>query len=229
MRCLLFGATGAAGTGVLEACLADPKVEEIVVVTRRPTGQRVRELICSDFADLSPLREQFNDVDTCFYCLGVSQIQEPDPDRYRTITHDYALEAANLLREMSPNSTFHFLSGAGAGVDSRWMWARIKGETERDLQALGSPAVTCWRPGYIHPLHERAEISLPERITRLLYPLFKGFRGLSVRADQIGFAMLEAQGVGLRDGTLDNRAIRALADKYLERLKRPPESRTIRE
>ncbi|MHC4940036.1 MAG: Rossmann-fold NAD(P)-binding domain-containing protein [Planctomycetota bacterium] len=210
MRCLLFGATGAAGTGVLEACLAAGV--EPVVITRRPTGKQVREIVCSDFSCFDP--REFRDVDACFFCLGISAMQEPDPGRYRVITHDFAMAAARALGDASPDAVFHFISGAGTNAASRMMWARIKGETERDLQALGTPPVVCWRPGYIHPIERRKTLHWSERITRLLYPLFKGLESASVRADDLGFAIIQAQREGIRGGIVDNRAIRALADRY---------------
>ena len=160
LRVVLFGATGAAGSGVLRQCLDNPRVAEVVAVTRRPLNvesSKLTEVICRDFLDLAPLSEHLTGVDACFYCLGVSQTQVPDPARYREITYDYALAAARSLLLHSPAHTFHFLSGSGADPSgrSRILFARVKGETEVALQELGLAGIVCWRPGYIHPLHPR--------------------------------------------------------------------------
>lgn len=219
MRVMLFGATGAAGSGVLRQCLNDARVTQIVAVTRRPLNvesEKLEEVICDDFLDLEPLSEHFKEIDACFYCLGVSQTQVPAPDRYREITYDYTLAAARALLRHSPTHTFHFLSGSGADPSgrSRILFARVKGETEVALQGLGLAGIVCWRPGYIHPLHPRKNAHWAERLTRALYPLLRGFEGLSIAADDLGRAMLQGAVEDLREGLIDNRAMRALAERY---------------
>ena len=133
MRVALFGATGAAGSGVLRQCLADARVTEIIAVTRRPLGvasPKLTEVIWSDFLDLEPLAKRLTGLDACFYCLGISQTQVPDPARYREITYDFTMAAAQTLLRHSPAHTFHFLSGSGADPTgrSRILFARVKGE-----------------------------------------------------------------------------------------------------
>lgn len=219
MRVALFGATGAAGSGVLRQCLADARVTDIVVVTRRPLGvesPRLKEVICSDFFDLEPLAEHLTGLDACFYCLGVSQTQVPDPVKYREITYDFTVAAARALLRHSPAHTFHFLSGSGADPSgrSRILFARVKGETEVALQGLGLVGVVCWRPGYIHPLHPRENPHWSERLTRMLYPLFRGFNSFSITADNLGRAMLQGAIEGLREGVIDNAAMWGLAGRY---------------
>ncbi len=219
MRVALFGATGAAGSGVLRQCLDDPRVAEIVALTRRPLGvesPKLKEVPCSDFLDLEPLSAHLTGLDACFYCLGVSQTQVPDPAKYREITYDFALAAAQTLLRHSPDHTFHFLSGSGADPTgrSRILFARVKGETEAALQELGLAGIVCWRPGYIHPLHPRENPHWSEGLTRMLYPLLRGFEGLSITADDLGRAMLQGAVEDLREGVIENRAMRDLAGRY---------------
>ena len=220
LRVVLFGATGAAGSGVLRQCLADARVAEVVAVTRRPLNvesSKLTEVICSDFLDLEPLGAHLVGVDGCFYCLGVSQTQVPDPARYREITYDYALAAARALLRHSPAHTFHFLSGSGADPSgrSRILFARVKGETEVALQGLGLAGIVCWRPGYIHPLHPRENPHWSERVMRMIYPPLRGLKGLSIAADDLGRAMLQAAVEDRREGVIDNAEMRALAGRYV--------------
>jgi uncharacterized protein YbjT (DUF2867 family) len=219
MRVALFGATGAAGSGVLRRCLADDRVAEVIAVTRRPLdldASKLKAVICSDFLDLEPVAERLAGVDVCFYALGISQMQVPDPARYRAITYDFTLAAARTLLARSPQHTFHFVSGQGDDPSgrSRMMWARVKGETEVALQRLGPAGLVCWRPAYIHPLRPRANLHWSERLTRTLYPLLRGFQSLSVSADDLGRAMIQAAAEGLSEGVIENRDIRVLAARY---------------
>jgi hypothetical protein len=45
------------------------------------------------------------------------------------------------------NAVFHFINGKGTCLDSRFMWARVKAETERDFMSLVN--AVCWRPAFI--------------------------------------------------------------------------------
>jgi len=53
------------------------------------------------------------------------------------------MAAVAMLRVKSPTAPFQYLSGASAGLKSRWMWARVKAEAERDLIAQFD--AVCWR------------------------------------------------------------------------------------
>ena len=219
MRVVLFGGTGAAGSGILRQCLADDRVAEVIAITRRPldvASPKLKTVICSDFLDLAPIAEHLAGVDVCFYALGISQTQVPDPAKYREITYDYTLAAARALLQHSPAHMFHFLSGSGADPSgrSRILFARVKGETEQALQGMGLQGIVCWRPGYIHPLHPRASPLRGESLTRMLYPFLRGFKGLSVSADDLGRAMLQGALDGLGEGVIENRAIREMAVRY---------------
>ena len=223
MRVTVFGATGVAGSGVLSACLAAPEVEQVVVIVRKSTGvtdPKLQEVIWQDFANLSPLESRLTNIDACFYCLGIASAGMSEQD-YRVVTRDYALAAAKVMLAASPGHAFHFISGGGTNAESRMMWSRIKGQTEIELGQLsvdgrGLARLTCWRPGYIHPQTPREHVGLVERSVRMLYPILRGIRSMSVDAEAIGEAMLEAQRTG-RVGTFENTQLRDLADAWRAR------------
>lgn len=207
---LLFGATGTAGTGALQACVADPLVTEVRAVTRRslPTAHaKVREITCTDFADLTPIADAFTGVDACLFCLGTSVRNVAGEAEYRTIHVQYALAAAHALLARSPQATFVYLSGGGADRRSRMMWARVKAEAEDQLAALPLARLVCARPGGIVPLH-------PTGLERwIVAPLIRAVPALGIGAEALGRAMLAA--VRDRSGpprrTLENRALKACA------------------
>jgi len=54
LKVIVFGATGMVGAGVLIECLADPRVQSVLVVGRKPSGvthPKLREMLRSDFFD----------------------------------------------------------------------------------------------------------------------------------------------------------------------------------
>lgn len=213
MNLLIFGASGSAGGSVLRACLEAPEVEDVCAVVRRPLDAahaKLRTVIHHDFADYSTIPDVFVGVDAVLYCLGISVRQVSGEAEYRRITYDYALAAARTLRAQNGNAAFHFISGSGTHLDSRFMWARVKAETERDVMAVAR--AVCWRPAAIDGVPSRSEPLLYKSL-RPLYGLFAPFRGLYVKGEDIGRAMLFATRERWRNRVVENREIRDIADR----------------
>lgn len=213
MKILLFGATGTAGSGVLQACLHAPEVAEVRAVTRRPLEKihgKLRAVVHGDYLDYSAAAEAFAGVDACFFCLGKSVTQVPGEKEYRQITFAFAAAAAQALQARSPAAAFHYLSGQGANLESRMMWARVKAEAERDL--IARFGAVCWRPAAIDG---EVSLSAPSayRYLRALYVLLRPFRSMYVKAEDIGRAMLQAAEDGVRARVFENAEIRDLADR----------------
>src|SRR6185295_10975892 len=97
MKVLLFGASGTAGSGVLQACLHTPEVAEVRAVVRRPLAKvhgKLRPVVHDDYLDYSAVASAFEGLDACFFCLGKSVTQVSGEAEYRRITYDFALTAA---------------------------------------------------------------------------------------------------------------------------------------
>jgi uncharacterized protein YbjT (DUF2867 family) len=211
MKVLIFGATGTAGAGVLRACLAAPGVDEVRAIVRRPlaiANERLRVYVHTDFEDYAAVEDAFAEVDACLWCLGISVTQVSGEAEYRAITHDFAVAAARALRRNSPGAAFHFVSGQGTAMDSRMMWARVKGQTEQDLMRLVD--ATCWRPAYID-----GELSAGSPwFLRMMQPVFRLLSPVSiayVRAEDIGWAMIRATREDVRSRIIENPEIRRMA------------------
>jgi len=212
MKVLVFGATGTAGTGILRACLERRSVSHVRVVARRApadTNEKVNVFPHDDYLDYSEVRGAFAGLDACLYALGISVRQASGEPEYRRITHDFAMAAARQLRESSPDAVLHFVSGQGTSLESRFMWARVKAETERDLAQVTS--TVCWRPGFI----DGGAAATGPRLYRALRPAFRllrGIRSLYVTGEDIGRAMLRATEEGIRAGIIENAQIRDMAE-----------------
>ena len=210
---LLFGASGSAGGCVLDMCLAAPDVKEVRSVVRRPLGMshpKLREIRHTDFASYSGSEQIFAGVDACLFCLGKSVTQVSGEPEYRRITCDFSMAAALALREQSPDAVFHYVSGQGASLTSRFMWARVKAEAERAL--LDRVGALCWRPAGIDGKPSVSE-PLIFKMARPAYRLFRSFRSLYVSGDDIGLAMLQAMDDGVRERIIKNAELRDMADR----------------
>lgn len=155
IRLILTGATGMVGEGVLHEALQNDVVEKILVINRKPCGithEKLKEIIHSDFTNLSPIANQLSNYNACFFCLGVSSVGMKEPEFYQ-LTYVLTMRAAEVLSKVNPQMTFCYISGAGTDSTEkgRQMWARVKGKTENDLMKLSFKKVYNFRPSILQP------------------------------------------------------------------------------
>jgi uncharacterized protein YbjT (DUF2867 family) len=219
-RLVIVGATGMVGGYVLRYMLDHPGVGHVTSVGRRPVGishPKLLEVLHRDFADCSALAEALSDQHAALFCLGTYTGAVPDAE-LRTITVDYTIEFAGILRRNSPDATFAFLSGSGADATgrSRMSFARYKGEAENALLAAGFSQVYLFRPAYIYPVEPRREPNFGYRLLRAIYPAFRVlFPNQVIRADDLARAMVDValRGTGERRTLVfENRDIQAIVE-----------------
>jgi uncharacterized protein YbjT (DUF2867 family) len=151
------------------------------------------------------------------FCLGAYTGAVPDAE-LRTITVNYTVEFARVLRNSSPEAAFSFLNGSGADPTgrSRMPFARYKGEAEKAFLAPGFPRVYIFRPAYIYPVESRKEPNLSYRLLRTVYPAFRALLPNQViRTDDLAGTMVDValQETGeQRRLVFENREIRAMVE-----------------
>jgi len=219
-RLAVVGATGMVGRYALRYALENSAVGSVTSIGRSNVGishPKLIEVLHRDFADCSALDVTLSGQDATIFCLGVYTGAVSDAE-LRTITVDYTVEFARVLRTSSPAAAFSFLSGSGADQTgrSRLPFARYKGEAENALLAAGFPHVYLFRPAYIYPVEPRKEPNFSYRLLRQIYPIFRVLSPNQViRADDLARAMVEvvASEIGRSRGPVfENRDIRALVE-----------------
>jgi len=217
-RVVIVGASGMVGGYALRYALENSGVASVTSIGRRKLGishTKLTEVLHRDFADFSALAEVLSGQDAAVFCLGAYTGVVSDAE-LRTITVNYTVAFARVLRGSSPEAAFSFLSGGGADPTgrSRIPFARYKGEAENALLAAGFPHVYLFRPAYIYPVEPRKEPNFSYRLLRGIYPVFRVlFPNQVIRADDLARAMVDAavSGTGQRRGPVfENRDIRAL-------------------
>jgi uncharacterized protein YbjT (DUF2867 family) len=221
MKVALFGATGMVGAGALLECLADPRVESVLLVSRTTTGRtnpKIHEVLQSDFFDYTTLQTAFASCDACFFCLGVSAIGMSEA-KYSHLTYDLTIAAATTMVGTNPKMTFCYISGVGTDSTERGgtMWARVKGKTENALLALPFKAAFMFRPGYIQPVKGvRSKTGWYQAVYNILaptYPLLRRlFPGSVTTTANLGRALIQAAASGYSKPILHACDINRLAD-----------------
>ena len=212
---IITGATGMVGEGVLMECLADPRVERVLIVNRKPSGfthPKLREIVHADFHDLSAIQSQLAGYDACFFCLGVSSLGMSEAD-YRHVTYDLTVNVGSTLARLAPDMTFTYVSGAGTDSTEhgKTMWARVKGATENELLRLFRRGVM-FRPGFMRATPGQKNLKGWYKVIAWIYPIGRrlypaGFCTLQ----EVGQAMIAAASAGSSKRVLEVKDIVALA------------------
>lgn len=213
MRILVLGASGAAGGSLLDVALSSPLVEEVRTLSRRKieTGStRHLGVVHDDLFDYRPVAASFAGLDAAFYCIGRSVSQVGEEAAYRRLALEAAEVAAAQLAAASPAAAFHYLSGQGASLASRQMWARVKAEAEQSL--IARYAAVCWRPGAIDARRTEGWPFFYPAVIRMMRWIFPS-RRYYIRGEDLGRAMLEVAAGNARSRILENPEIRAIADR----------------
>jgi uncharacterized protein YbjT (DUF2867 family) len=148
MKLLLLGATGLVGRHVLDLALADPRVTSVTAPTRRPLPSRPRLLAPTVDFDALPQDPALWTVDAVICALGTTLKQAGSRARFHRVDHDYPLDLAKMAKAHGAR-IFVLNSAKGADVKSLFFYSRVKGETERDITALGFDSTVLVRPGLI--------------------------------------------------------------------------------
>jgi hypothetical protein len=206
------------GSGVLDECLKESRVQSVLVVGRNPCGvvnRKLHEIIRTDFFDYSDVRADLHGYDACFFCLGVSAAGMKEADYYR-VTYDLTLSVANVLAQLNPKLTFCYVSGEGTDSTERghFMWARVKGKTENHLLQMPFNAYM-FRPGLIQPMtYVRSKTKLYRIFYKVLDPIFPLLRRLLPKhvttTENVGRAMIRVVANGYHKRLLENADINEL-------------------
>lgn len=217
---IVTGATGTAGSGALQQCLADSEIDRVTAIVRRPLTiehPKLKVIIHQNFLDYSGLEDVFKQHNACIWCLGISQTLV-SKEEYIKLTYDYTLAAANAMLKANPAITFVFLSGMGADSTekSSTLFAWVKGKTENALQGLPFKHLYIARPGGIIPTYPRDSYRFAEKI---LIGLTK-FMGLFapkmvITSAQLGKAMLNMVKYGTGKVINENKDLHLLLGKTI--------------
>jgi nucleoside-diphosphate-sugar epimerase len=218
MRVVVTGATGNVGTSVLRALAADPHVDQVVALARRPPGRPLEGATFTQ-ADVtsSPLEPLFHGADAVVHLAWLIQ-----PGRAESVTRRVNVDGSRRVFEAVAAAgvpALVYASSVGAyspgpkdrQVDESWptegipssFYSRHKSQVERDLDRFEREhpglRVVRLRPGLIFKREAATEIRrlfvgplLPSALLRSsLVPIFPDVPGLrfqAVHSDDVGEA-----------------------------------------
>ena len=176
---------------LLRLLLGDSRWDRVVSVGRREVDvhhEKLEQLIVQlpDIGVLPPL-------DDAFCALGTTIKKAGSRDAFRAVDHDAVVALARAARGAGASSFLH-VTAMGADKGSRVFYNRVKGETERDVAAVGVPTTVAFRPSILDG--ERGESRPGEQVglvvMRALGPVLGKYR--PTRAEDVAAAMVREAG-----------------------------------
>lgn len=218
IKAILTGATGMVGEGVLHECLQHPNIEEVLVLTRKPSGYshpKLKELIHADFYNITSIQEQLKGYNACLFCLGVSSVGMKEEDYFQK-TYVLTMHIATILAQQNTDMTFCYISGAytDSTEKGKSMWARVKGKTENDLMKLPFKKVYNFRPGILSPTKGLKNTLSFYKWLGWLLPIIRFTMPNTISSlKELGLAMINASSIGYEKQIIEVKDIKELAKK----------------
>jgi len=174
IKAIITGVTGMVGEGVLLECLRSPEVEQVLIISRKPSGfthEKLREIVHADFYDLSSIEAELRGYDACFFCLGTSSVGM-SKEEYKRVTYDLTMQMGQTLAKLNPDTAFCYVTGAGTDSTEQGgsAWARVKGATENALLAL-FPRAYMFRPAIMKASPGQKNLKTAYKMLAWVYPI----------------------------------------------------------
>jgi uncharacterized protein YbjT (DUF2867 family) len=218
MKVIITGATGMVGEGVMDACLKDQDISEVLLVGRKASGHshaKLKEIVQENLYDISTITSQLANYDACFFCLGTTSMGKNETE-FTKVTYDLTMSFAQTLVKANPNMTFTYISGSGTDSSEKGstMWARVKGKTENDLMKLGFKQAFMFRPGYLHPTPGLKNTLPYYKYITWLYPIVNVLASKYVSTlAELGLAKIHVVKHGAPKNVLEVQDFKALLSK----------------
>ncbi|MDP2189491.1 MAG: NAD(P)H-binding protein [Sphingobacteriaceae bacterium] len=182
---LILGYTGAVGSALLEELVKSDKVNGIVCLGRRPAAYDHHKIqfVQADLSKLVNHLDAFSGISRVYCCLGTTMKQAGSKEAFKNVDYNMVVDAANIAKQAGVTH-FSLVSAVGADAKSKIFYNRVKGETEKALEAVSFDRLSIYRPGLL--LGERKEIRVGERIGAAILPFIQWlfptrFRSIQVR------------------------------------------------
>ncbi|MEC5210164.1 uncharacterized protein YbjT (DUF2867 family) [Psychrobacter sp. PL15] len=173
-KAIVIGATGLVGQHLVNQL--SEIYDTLIVIARRPPRYINACMRFYQINDFDNLAEVFASVGAdqttdAFTCLGTTKKQAGSDEAFRKVDHDHNVTFAKLCRDKKIEN-FFLLSSMNADSDSRFLYNRVKAETEQSIIALGFTRLVIFRPSLLLGKHKGRPLeSISQKAFKLISPL----------------------------------------------------------
>ena len=193
IKITLFGPTGLIGNEILKLLENDSDFEKINVVSRRPVELKSKKsnLNIIDFKDFNSYLNVIDGSDVVLAAIGTTQSKVGfNKKKYREIDFDIISNTVKACKEKNVKH-FSFVSSAGADINNKSFYLKLKGEIEKEVESKKLNSSTVYRPSLL--LGNRKENRFGEKVAQILIPLISFFfpdNYKPIRASDVAKAMV---------------------------------------
>ena len=214
MRIILTGATGYVGEGTLLELLKVKEVENVLSVSRKPTGiknEKLEEYLVPDFMQLRKGDSHFVGYDAVFFIAGITSVGTPK-DVYMRISQEIPLHFADIMPEKE-RMAFIYLSGAGTDPNGKQFWQKVKGKTEESIRTMGFKRAFAFRPALMRWSKGQKKIQVMQYFFLPFYPFARLF-GVANNMKEIALSLLTLTWKGYSKFAVNPKDITKLAKEF---------------
>jgi uncharacterized protein YbjT (DUF2867 family) len=144
------GGSGLVGRQLLPLLLAAPEYSRVQAITRRPLPIEHARFANRVLRFDVPLESQLKGLaaQDAYCCLGTTLRQAGSQAAFRAVDHDLILSFARAAKSAGAERLV-VVSSVGADATSNNFYLRVKGETERDLEALRFRSLDILQPSLL--------------------------------------------------------------------------------
>jgi uncharacterized protein YbjT (DUF2867 family) len=195
MKAVILGSTGLVGSALLNLCLQEEKITQLLIITRRRleiNHPKVEHILISDLNELKTLTIEAN----LFFCaIGTTIKIAKTKEAFLKVDYQAVVDFAKICQK-NANSSFSLISAKGANPESSIFYNKTKGLVEKEiLNILSHHKVFIFRPGLL--LGQRSEKRFLEEIGIKFVQTIKGLtpnnwiRGIATDVDELAAFMLK--------------------------------------
>ena len=192
-KAIVIGATGLVGQYLIKQL--SELYDTLVVIARRPPRYINASMRFYQVNDFDNLAEIFASVGVdqktdAFSCLGTTKKQAGSDEAFKKVDHDYNVNFAKLCHDKGVEN-FFLLSSMNADISSRFLYNRIKAETEQSIMSLGFTRLVVFRPSLLLGKHKGRPLeSIGQKAFSLISPLMSESLSLHpISAKRVAIAM----------------------------------------
>ncbi|XP_071391912.1 oxidoreductase HTATIP2 [Centroberyx affinis] len=150
--CFILGASGETGKLLIRELLERNIFSKITLIGRRQLTfeDKAYENLVQEVVDFEKLDESaaaFQGHDVAYCCMGTTKAKA-GTEGFIRVDHDYVMKAAELTKA-GGCSQFHLVSTKGADKNSGFLYLRVKGQVEEEIEALGFDRFSIYRPAVL--------------------------------------------------------------------------------
>ena len=171
IKITLFGPTGLIGNEILKLLENDSDFEKINVISRRHLELKSKKstLNIIDFKDFNSYLNVIDGSDVVLAAIGTTQSKVGfNKKKYREIDFDIISNTVKACKEKNVKH-FSFVSSAGADINKKSFYLKLKGEIEKEVESKQLNSSTVYRPSLL--LGNRKENRFGEKVAQILIPL----------------------------------------------------------